>query len=656
VSKPYLIPVSFMFLLVLLLVGCGSVTETPASPTSATRLPTGTPFASPVTPPLPTVTPSPTPTDVPPTENPAPQPAPDQLAIADIIVQLEGLPVDQFFEESYRQLQLRDPDQLLIEGLADEYGVANDRFTNQSDEYIRETQQLQSVILDLLRTYNRGALSPGQQRSYDIYEWYLDDLVRGHEFMYYDYPVNSLTIWGKQNRLIDFMVNYQPITVKRDAEDYIVRLSQIDTWVDQLLEGLKLREQAGIIPPRYVIEESITQIEGHLSMVGLDSYNLEDIRLYSSFQEKLDSVAGISTAEKQDMLEAALDEIEGTFIPAFVKLREYLLYLKTIAGNVAGVSQFPEGEAYYAYVLRHQIGTDLVPEQIHELGLSEVKRIQEEIQRAAAEMGYPENISMVELQEGLLENGDTLERNKLLVEYKRLIDAADQAIGLFFDLLPEADFVILPEPFDSGIGYYLPPPMDGSGPGTFYTNLKIPMPSHLVPSFIFHETVPGHHLQGALARELDLPTFRRKLDLNGYVEGWAVYAERLAWEMGLYEDDPLGNLGRLDFELARAARLVIDTGIHTKGWSRQQAAAYYEEVTGRSADPALMHRYIILPGQGCGYTIGMLKILELRQQAMDRLGEAFDIKAFHNVVLDNGSLPLDILEQLVDEWIEAKEE
>ena len=153
---------------------------------------------------------------------------------------------------------------------------------------------------------------------------------------------------------------------------------------------------------------------------------------------------------------------------------------------------------------------------------------------------------------------------------------------------------------------------------------------------------------------MDLPTFRRELDLNGYVEGWAVYAERLAWEMGLYENDPLANLSRLGFELSRAARLVIDTGIHAKAWTRHEAAAYYEGATGRPASPSSMHRYIILPGQGCGYTIGLLKILELRQLAMDQLGDRFDIKEFHNVVLGNGSLPLEVLESLVQNYIDTK--
>ena len=564
------------------------------------------------------------------------------------------LAIDEFLEQSYRQLQLRDTDSLFVNGLAEAYGVANDRFTDISDAYVRETQQLQADVLTQLRTYDRAALTPDQQLSYDIYEWYLADLVRGHEFMYHDYPVNPLTIWGKQNWLIDFMVSYQPITSRQDAEDYVARLSQIDTWVEQLLEGLKLREQAGIVPPGYIVEESIAQVEGHLQMLGPDSFRVEAIALYTSFGDKLEQVEGLSAAEKQAFRDAARTAIEDTFIPAFLKLRDYLVYLETVAPNQSGVLLLPSGQAYYAYLLQHQAGTAMSPAQVHELGLSEVARLQAEIQAAAVELGYPEGIGMAELEERLAAEGAFLEGEALLAEYRRLMAAAEQAAGSFFNLLPRAGVVIQREPFGSGIGYYLPPPLDGSGPGVFYTNVDYPMSRSIIPSYIFHETVPGHHLQGALAQELDLPTFRMDLELNGYVEGWAVYAEQLAWEMGLYEGDPLGNLGRLEFELSRAARLVIDTGIHARGWTRQEAAAYYEEATGRPADPAAMNRYVILPGQGCGYTIGLLKIRELRRRAMDRLGDAFDIRAFHDVVLGHGAVPLQILEQLVDEWIAAQ--
>jgi len=575
-------------------------------------------------------------------------------SVSEILAGLEGLTIEEFFEKSYLQLQLRDPDQLFLDGLADDYGLPGDRFTDFSDDYLRATQQLEVGVLGMLRSYDRNGLSPEGQLSYDVYEWYLCDLVLGHEFQYYDYPVNSLTIWGRQNWLVDFLANQFPITNKEDAEDYLARLSQTGIWVDQMIDGLKLREEAGVIPPDYLIRESIEQIEGHIKWIGSDSFVAKATELYTSFRDRLDSVEGITNQEKQALLEKALEEVEGTFIPAFAKLRDYLESLETRAGSLSSLYQYPEGQAYYAYMLSHEAGTNMTPEQVHELGRVEVARLQNEMLESAVQLGYPADMDMPELQERLYTDSEILHGESSLVKFQALIAKANQATGAYFDLLPKGELIIKPEPFGSGIGYYQFPPLDGSGPGIFYTNFEMELPSHLAPSYIYHETVPGHHLQIALARELDLPTFRRALVYNAYAEGWAVYAERLAWEMGLYEDDPLGNMGRLDFELARAARLVVDTGIHALGWTRQEAADYYQQATGRPTHPIAMNRYVVLPGQGCGYTIGMHKILELRQSAMDQLGDKFDIKEFHNLILGQGSLPLEILERVVKDWIEVQ--
>jgi uncharacterized protein (DUF885 family) len=625
---------------------------------AASPLPLDTPAPLTVTPPAtatpvpPTaVPPSPTATPVLPTAPPAPTPAPTatRVSLDEIVAGLEDLPWDDFLEQSYRQLQLRDPDALWINGLAPAYGVPKDRFTDISDAYLRETQQLETALLGLLHRYDRSTLPPDQQLSYDVYEWYLDDRVQGQPFMYYDYPVNPLTIWGRQNWVIDLLVNHQPIADRRDAEDYIARLSEIDTWVAQLIEGLRLREQAGIVPPRYVVESSLRQVEDHLHPLGPDSYDVERIAPYASFRDQLNQAQGISTADRESLLAAARVEIEKTFVPAFLALRDYLAHLVTVAGDEPGVGQFPQGAAYYDYLLQHSTGLVLDADELHDLGRVEVARVQAELLAAAAELGYPPELA--ELDARLTAESEELSGDALQAEYRRLITAADLACDAFFDLRPAAEVVIREDPFGSGIAYYLPPSLDGSGPGVFYTNLDLTLPRYILPTFVFHETVPGHHLQGALTRELDLSTFQQTLEINGYIEGWAVYAERLAWEMGLYEGDPLGNLGRLQFELSRAARLVVDTGMHAKGWSREEAAAYYTEATGSPASPESMDRYVILPGQGCGYTVGMLKILELRQRAMDELGAAFDIKAFHDVVLGHGPLPLSILERVVDAWI-----
>lgn len=635
---------------ILLLTGVWAAACSADRPSPQPTEPTTTPVTAPTT-----IIP---PTPAPATQQASPLPRATEAStlpapVADIVAGLEGLPIDTFFEESFLQLQLRNPEGLIYNGLADEYGIGNDQFTDRSDAYVRETQQLEAAILDLLRTYDREALSPEQQLSYDIYEWYLDDLVRGHAFMYYDYPINSMSIWDAQNALIDLMVNYHPITNREDAEDYITRLSKLDTWMEQLLEGLRLREEAGVVPPRYIIQEARQQVRGHLQMRAAGAPHPEEIVLYTSFREKLDQLDTLSAKEKQALLDAALAEIKQTFIPAFQALSDHLAYLETVATDDAGAWKFPQGAAYYAYALRSETTTDLAPDEVYEIGLAEVARVQAEMRAVAAELGYPEDASMVELSEHLWEDSAYLEGEALVAEYERLIAEVDEAADAVFDLRPCTGVTVEREPFGATVAYYRRPALDGSRPGRFFVNLDYATARYRMPTLTYHETIPGHHLQIALARELDLPTFRRALVFNAYAEGWALYAEQLAWEMGMYEDDPLGNLGRLQYELLRAARLVVDTGIHDRGWTWQEGAAYFEEAMGWPHSQEHMVRYIILPGQASGYKIGMIKILELRQRAMDALGEQFDLKAFHNVVLGQGSMPLEILEQVVDEWIAA---
>jgi uncharacterized protein (DUF885 family) len=597
------------------------------------------------------------------TSSPA-EAVPDQPSIAEIIAGLQGLPIDQFFEQSHVQLQLRDPDNLISNGLAEEYGVAhNDRFSDISDTYVRETQQLETAILDLLRAYDRSVLSPEQQLSYDIYEWTLDDLVRGHEFTYYGYPVNSAGLWSLPSWLVSLMTD-MPIAGKSDAEDYVARLSQVDTWVEQLLVGLELRQEAGVVPPRYVIQGTIPQIEGYIQTSGGTRLDPGASDLYTSFRDRLEQVDEISAQERQALLEAAQVEIEETFMPAFTELRDYLARLESVASDALGVGQFPRGEDFYDYTLRHWTSTDISADQVHELGLAEVARIQAEMRAVAVEMGYPADISMAAMDQ-LVAESDVLQGEELRQAYERLIAQARQAAPEFFDLFPSADVVVEYDPY-APPAYYQQPPHDGSGPGRMIVNLvnSAQFIFYNVYTLTHHETIPGHHVQYALAEELDLPKFRRDtlfdvarqfFAYQAFTDGWALYAQRLAWEMGLYGDDLLGNLGRLRQELHVTARLVVDTGIHAQGWSLQGAIAYLEEATGLSYGPNRLRQIINLPGQACGYNVGYFKILELRQRAMDRLGDQFDIKAFHNVILGHGPMPLQILERVVDDWIETLE-
>ena len=314
-------------------------------------------------------------------------------------------------------------------------------------------------------------------------------------------------------------------------------------------------------------------------------------------------------------------------------------------------------------MLRNQTSTDLTPDEIHNLGLSEVTRIQQEMRAVFDELGYPQDSDLGELMDRAIQDGGYYDissnsgKERLIQAYEELLEGADQRLDDFFNIRPQGEVVVIGHP-DFGVGgYYVSAPMDGSRPAAFHTGIGGSRAYKFnMPTVAYHEAIPGHHFQIAIAQEMDLPLFRNDVVLNSYAEGWALYAEMLAWEMGLYDDNPYGNIGRLHLELLRAVRLVTDTGIHAMRWSREEAKAYMNEALG---DPSgrwshEVDRYIVLPAQATGYKIGMLKILELREKAMEELGDQFDIKEFHTAILGNGSLPLEILERVVQDYIDAK--
>jgi uncharacterized protein (DUF885 family) len=585
--------------------------------------------------------------------------------IDDIVASLQGLPIAEFLDESFRQLQLRDPDALVYNGVSQGFDLRNDRFTELSDRFLRQTQELELAILDLLRTYDRESVPPDQVLSRDVYEWYLGSLVDGHRFAYHDLPVNGYGTWDRVNRLVHLMVSYLPLKHQRDAEDYIARLSKIDTWVDQIIQGLELREDVGNVPPRPLLENAILWIEYHIQMQGPDSFDIDSIELYVVFGERLLEADSIGPDQRSALLAAARAEIEGTVIPAFLRLREHLVYLEGIASDDVGLWRLAEGDAYYVYLLNRYTGANVSPDAIHEMGSARVADLQSRMQLIASGLGYSPEITMAEINQILSDNANTLEGDELLAEYRRLLVETELAANDFFNLRPSAPVIITYDP-SAPIGYYQPPPLDGSGPGAMVTNLQSPGSVSLYnPTVLLHhETIPGHHMQLALALDLQLPVFRntitsdiyygKDVPFQGYVEGWAVYAQQLGQEMGLYEGNPMEDLGRLRLMLHQVARMVVDTGIHAKRWTREQAATYLEQATGVPASARQMNRYVAVPGQAIGFNYGALTILELRQRARDQLGERFDIKQFHDVVLGNGPMPIGLLEQVVEDWIEAQ--
>lgn len=564
--------------------------------------------------------------------------------IESIFSDLEGLSLQDFFENSFLQLSLRYPESIVSIGLEDLIGLDSVTLDNISDEYTKDTQTLESGILEILRGYNREILSPEDQISYDVYESYLEDLVQGHEFMYFNYPFSFL-IFSFHYQTEFFFTDSYPVLDEQDAENFITRLSLVNRKFNQLIKLLKTREELGIIPPKFTIQWGLSSVSSiaHSSPTRT-SY-------YSAFEEKLDSLQGLSDSEKEDFLDSVEMTIEDSVIPAYQALENYLNELVNKAPKQDGVWQFDNGDSYYQYTLRHYTTTELTPDEIHDLGLQQLERIHTDMREIFDQLGYPGDESLYELFKRVEEDGGIIPSDEMVATYQSIIDEVTRLTPEVFLSTPAAEVVVIGAPVG---GFYSPGSVDGSRPGAFYAEVSgTGEPYYLMPSLAYHETIPGHHFQIATAYELSLPSFRNFIDFTGYAEGWALYAERLAWEMDLYKDDPYGDLGRLSYEAMRAARLVVDTGIHAKGWDFDQATQFFMENVGwdRQSCEQQIARYIVLPGQSTAYLVGMLKILELRDQAMEQLGDQFDLKEFHHAVLSNGSVPLNILEDIVEDYI-----
>ncbi|MCK5212793.1 MAG: DUF885 domain-containing protein, partial [Dehalococcoidia bacterium] len=362
------------------------------------------------------------------------------------------------------------------------------------------------------------------------------------------------------------------------------------------------------------------------------------------------SIAGISPSERTTILAEATDIMSEQVLPAYQRLYNKLVGLRDIAPQAIGYSQQPDGRAYYDYALRHQNQTGLTAVEIHELGLAQVARLQTQIQEEAVKAGYPEDFPIGAIYSRVTQDGGVLSGDDIVSTYEGILEQAKENVSDVFEHLPRATVIVVPDAIG---GYYRP--SNGSRPAEFAAPATGYQPYYAMPTLTFHETIPGHHLQIGLASELDLPLLRRIEVFLGFTEGWALYSERLAWELGWYDDDPFGNLGRLSDEMMRAVRLVVDTGIHAMGWTANQASVYFAENTGKSMSSARYQvlRYIVWPGQSTSYMIGFLRILGLRDQVQSVLGDTFDLAAFHTLVLENGSLPLDILERRVQEIIDA---
>lgn len=554
--------------------------------------------------------------------------------------------IDDFFAQFFIDYSSLDPELITSYGNMEAYGLKSqdDKLTDISDETLKETYEMFKKSLATLQSYDKSTLTPEQVLNAEILEWFLVNKIEGEKFAYHEYLVEP--IWGVQNDLMNFMTGIHEIRDVTDAKNYITRLSQVDTKFDQLIDRVKISEKKGIIPSKQTLTTVINQIYRYMNQRIVQS------PLYTNFKEKVDNL-DISSDEKLELYSLLEKELTDTVFPSYKKLNAYLKELQTKATINAGVWELPNGDEYYQYKLKQMTSTNLTPEEIHNIGLSEVKRIQNEMNVLFDELGIEGN-TIEDKNNKLYRLCESYKDESAFEKYQQCMDEMEEYLPKIFDVLPKLKIKLERVPdFNqaAGLNYYRSSSMDGSREGAFFVNLSYVHPEYCIKPLTYHESIPGHHLQIQLEEELDIPTFRKILRFESFMEGWALYAEKLAGEYGFY-DTPESRLGYLQSELYRAVRLVVDTGIHFKKWSRQEAVNYFFAATGDS-DLAVreVDRYIVWPGQACAYKIGKLKMLELRDKVKTALGDDFDIKEFHNLILQNGSMPLEVLEKQVDRYI-----
>ena len=528
------------------------------------------------------------------------------------------------------------------------YPGQNDRWTDLSAEAIaRRRRELQAPLAALL-TIPREELTAEERLSYDLFRRNCEEAIAAARF---PKELLQITQLDGAHLAVAQMVRAMPKSTLKDGRDIVARLQALGTLVDQTITLLEKGLAAGITPPRIALRDVVGQLEGQLVADPATSPILAPLQ---------DTPASLPPAEWQRIRDDAAEAVRTVVLPAFERLRDFLAtrYIPGAREAIA-LAALPDGAEWYAFTVRSHTTTDLTPGEIHRIGLAEVRRLRGEMERLIGESGFagsPEAFFRFLRSDPQFYHPDAA---SLLDGYRDICRRADGEAGKLFGRLPRLPYEVTEVPAFAAkslpVAYYQPGSTRAGRPGRFYINTSnlASRPRWEMEALALHEAVPGHHLQIALADELQgVPEFRKYGHYTAYVEGWGLYAESLGYEMGFYRDR-YAAFGQLAFELWRAVRLVVDTGMHALGWSRRQAIDYFLAQTGKTTHDATVEidRYIVWPGQALTYKIGEMRIKALRRTAAAALGERFDLRAFHDEVLRRGALPLDLLEEKIGEWI-----
>ena len=569
--------------------------------------------------------------------------------------------IDHYLAKDLVKKITDSPEYMTNLGVFDNFGFIfrhNERLSVQTSDKRNEDYKHNLNRLKILEGFDESKLSKSQKITQKIAIFDTQNDIEAYErFKYHSYPFNQIS--GNHLNLVEFMTDTHPMKSLNDARNYIDRVEMFDEVLLENLSWLKAQKEQEIFLPKFVMDHVIEQLE------ELISYEDSNNPLMQIFIKKIDDI-GIVADERTELINELSGAIKDNVKPGYQSILSFMIENYKYANQYHGVWSLPDGDDFYALRLRTYTTTDYSAAEVHEIGLQEVERIGNRMKEIFLELGYEVNKPIGEMMSDLNENPeflyeDTPDRKEIVIkDYNQMVKDAEQDVRPYFFDFPESPVEVraVPEYSEKTAagGYYQSPSLDGSRPGVFYANLYDikQTPKFGMRTLTFHEAVPGHHFQIALNLENDELTLYRRLGYrtSAYTEGWALYAEQLGVEVGMTKN-LYDELGVLQSEMFRANRLVVDTGLHYKKWTREKAMEYMKKVTGMSDTEVRVEieRYIVWPGQATSYKMGMIKILDLRDKAMKELGAKFDLRKFHSIVLDQGIVPLFILDDLIDEWI-----
>jgi len=596
---------------------------------------------------------------------PAPrEPARATYSAEDVSAESERL--NAWFEATFDAAVARDPMRQTYLGIKDRYGEWSD--ASEAFE-LQELELQRASVAEMKSSFNFDKLDDQAKLSWRLAEYELERAEAAFPFRSHSYTFNQM--FGVQSGIPAFLINQHKVATASDAEAYISRLNGVPAYLGQHVENSKASAAQGILPPGFVFEYVLADARGVITGYPFTGTGdgTDDSPLMGDIRDKntaLSANGSITQEDAADLLARATDTLKASVGPAYEAAITELTRQQAAATKDDGAWKLPDGGDYYNMRLAQMTTTDLTADEIHQIGLDEVARIHGEMQAIMTQVGF--DGSLAEFFEFMRTDPrfykpETPEgRAEYLAEAEAAIETMKGDLPKLFNRFPKADMIVKAvEPFrekSAGKAFYSRPAPDGSRPGVYYANLysMADMPTYQLEALAFHEGIPGHHMQIAIAQELEgIPSFRKYGGYTAYSEGWGLYSELVPKELGYYSD-PYSDFGRLAMEIWRAARLVVDTGLHSKKWTREQAIQYLMDNTPNPQGDCekAIERYIVMPGQATAYKIGMLKIVELRERARAQLGDQFDIREFHDIVLRNGAVPLAVLEETVDAWLAGK--